>query len=167
MVLKSPQHCEQLGPLIRTFPDATVAFTHRDPVAVIQSAVTMLAYGDRMRRKEIDPEGLVEYWIDRIERLLRACVRDRELIGSDRSVDIGFHQLNGNEMSILETVYGYNGTTLTDGARAAFRGYLDDNPRGKHGRMRYDLQRHFGRSPDEVRSRFGFYFDRFDVREES
>ncbi len=30
-VLKSPQHCEQLGPLMRTFPDATVAFTHRDP----------------------------------------------------------------------------------------------------------------------------------------
>ena len=79
-VLKSPQHCEQLGPLISTFPDATVAFTHRDPVAVIQSAVTMLAYGDRMRRKAIDPDGLVDYWIDRIERLLRACVRDRDLI---------------------------------------------------------------------------------------
>jgi hypothetical protein len=74
-VLKSPQHAEQLGPLIGTFPDATVAFTHRDPVAVIQSAITMLAYGDRMRRRDIDPDGLVDYWIDRIERLLRACVR--------------------------------------------------------------------------------------------
>lgn len=35
-VLKSPQHCEQLGPRMATFPVATVAFTHRDPVAVIQ-----------------------------------------------------------------------------------------------------------------------------------
>lgn len=166
-VLKSPQHCEQLGPLTRTFPDATVAFTHRDPVAVIQSAVTMLAYGDRMRRRQIDPEELVDYWIDRIERLLRACVRDRDLISSDRSVDIGFHQLNGNEGPILETLYGYNGTTLTEDARASFRRYLDDNPRGKHGQVRYDLQRHFGRTPAEVRSRFGFYFDRFDVREEA
>ena len=42
-VLKSPQHLEQLGPLFSTFPDATIAFTHRDPVAVIQSAVTMNA----------------------------------------------------------------------------------------------------------------------------
>ena len=109
-VLKSPQHCEQLGPLMRTFPDATVAFTHRDPVAVIQSAVTMLAYGDRLRRKEIDPEGLVDYWIDRVERLLRACVRDRDLVRADQSMDIPFHELNGNEMSILETLYGYNGT---------------------------------------------------------
>lgn len=166
-VLKSPQHCEQLGPLMRTFPDATVAFTHRDPVAVIQSAVTMLAYGDRVRRKKIDPETLVEYWIDRVERLLRACVRDRQLVDSAQSIDISFHQLNGNEMSILETLYAYNGTTLSAAARAAFRGYLDDNPRGRHGRLRYDLHGHFGRSPSEVRSRFGFYFDRFDVREEA
>jgi hypothetical protein len=166
-VLKSPQHCEQLGPLMRTFPDATVAFTHRDPVAVIQSAVTMLAYGDRIRRQEIDPEGLVEYWIDRIERLLRACVRDRDLVPSDQSMDVAFHELNGNEMSILETLYSYNGTEFTAEAQAAFRGYLDDNPRGKHGRMRYDLKRHFGRSPDEIRSRFAFYFDRFDVRQEA
>lgn len=165
-VLKSPQHCEQLGPLMRTFPDATVAFTHRDPVAVIQSAVTMLAYGDRLRRKEIDPDGLVDYWIDRVDRLLRACVRDRDLVPSDQSLDIPFHELNGNEMPILETLYGYNGTELTAETRAAFRGYLEDNPRGKHGRLQYDLKGHFGRSPEEVRSRFGFYFERFNVKEE-
>jgi hypothetical protein len=165
-VLKSPQHCEQLGPLTRTFPDATVAFTHRDPVAVIQSAVTMLAYGDRLRRKEIDPDGLIDYWIDRVERLLRACVRDRDLVASDQSMDIPFRQLNGNEMPILETLYGYNGTEFTAEAQAAFRGYLNDNPRGKHGQLRYDLQGHFGRSPEEIRSRLAFYFDRFDVQEE-
>jgi hypothetical protein len=165
-VLKSPQHCEQLGPLMRTFPDATVAFTHRDPVAVIQSAVTMLAYGDRVRRKEIDPDGLVDYWIDRVERLLRACVRDRHLVPADQSMDIAFRELNGNEMSILETLYAYNGTEFTAEAQAAFRGYLDDNPRGKHGQLRYDLQGQFDRSPEEVRSRFAFYFDRFDVQEE-
>lgn len=165
-VLKSPQHAEQLGPLINTFPDATVAFTHRDPVAVIQSAVTMLAYGDRMRRHDIDPHGLVDYWIDRMERLLRACVRDRELIPADRSLDVRFHELNGNEMTILQTLYGCNGTDLSPEVKAALQGYLDDNPRGKHGRMLYDLERDFDRSPDEVRSRFSFYFERFGVREE-
>jgi Sulfotransferase family len=165
-VLKSPQHCEQLGPLINTFPDATVAFTHRDPVAVIQSAVSMLAYGDRMRRRDIDPEGLVDYWIERVETLLRACVRDRELIGADRSLDIRFHELNGNEMTIVETLYEYNGTNLPAETQAALQGYLDDNPRGKHGRMVYDLKGDFGRSPDEIRDRFAFYFERFNVKEE-
>ena len=57
-VLKTPQHLEQLGPLMETFPGATVAFTLRDPVAVLQSAITMLAYGDRLRRVHIEADEL-------------------------------------------------------------------------------------------------------------
>jgi hypothetical protein len=119
-----------------------------------------------MRRHDIDPHGLVDYWIDRMERLLRVCVRDRELIPADRSLDIRFHELNGNEMTILQTLYEYNGTDLSPEVKAALQSYLDRNPRGKHGRMGYDLERDFDRSPDEVRSRFAFYFERFGVREE-
>jgi hypothetical protein len=165
-VLKSPQHSEQLTALTATFPDATVAFTHRDPVAVIQSTVTMMAYADRLRRTSIDPEWLIDYWIDRIHRLLSAGVRDRELVPAERSIDISFHQLNGNEVAILESLYDRAGVELTPGVRKSFGRYLDKNPRGKHGSIRYDLQRHFGVTPEEVRSRFDFYFDRFDVRPE-
>jgi hypothetical protein len=166
-VLKSPQHCEQLGPLMATFPDATVAFTHRDPVAVIQSAITMMAYGDRMRRTSIDPAWLVDYWSDRVHRLLSACVRDRDLVAAERSIDIGFHHLGGNEMPLLEELYTRGGVELTAQARRHFQQYLDGNPRGKHGRISYDLQGHFGVSAEDLRSRFAFYFDRFDVRPEN
>ena len=165
-VLKSPQHSEQLPALMATFPDATVAFTHRDPVAVIQSTVTMMAYADRLRRRSIDPDWLIEYWTDRIHVLLSAGVRDRDLVPAERSIDISFHQLGGNEMTILESLYARAGVELTPGVRKSFDRYLGSNPRGKHGSIRYDLQRHFGVSAEEVRSRFDFYFDRFDVRPE-
>ncbi|CQD22325.1 sulfotransferase family protein [Mycobacterium lentiflavum] len=165
-ILKSPQHCEQLGPLMATFPDATVAFTHRDPVAVVQSAITMMAYSDRLRRKSIDPSWLLEYWTDRVHRLLSACVRDRDLVPSDRSIDVTFHQLNGNELPVLDEFYRRGEVELTPKVRGRFQQYLDGNPRGKHGRIRYDLPRHFGVSADELRGRFDFYFDRFDVRPE-
>lgn len=165
-VLKSPQHAEQLAALTNTFPDATVAFTHRDPVAVIQSAITMMAYADRLRRTSIDPAWLIDYWSDRVQRLLSACVRDRELVPAERSIDIGFHQLNGNEITVLESLYERAGVELTPAVRKSFDRYLSGNPRGKHGSIRYDLQRHFGVTPEEVRSRFDFYFDRFDVRPE-
>ncbi|OBH14293.1 sulfotransferase [Mycobacterium sp. E3247] len=166
-VLKSPQHCEQLGPLLATFPDATVAFTHRDPVAVIQSAVTMMAYSDRLRRTSIDPDWLLDYWSDRVHRLLSACVRDRDLVPAERSVDINFHQLNAGEMAVLERLYQCGGVELTPKVRARFQKYLDDNPRGKHGRIRYGLHRHFGITADELRRRFDFYFDKFDVQAET
>ena len=165
-VLKSPQHSEQLPALMATFPDATVAFTHRDPVAVIQSTVTMRAYADRLRRRSIDPEWLIDYWTDRIHRLLSAGVRDRDLVPAERSIDISFHHLNGNEMTVLESLYDRAGVELTPGVRKSFERYIDSNPRGKHGSIRYDLHRHFGVTPEDVRSRFDFYFDRFDVRPE-
>lgn len=165
-VLKSPQHCEQLGPLMATFPDATVAFTHRDPVAVIQSAITMMAYSDRLRRNSIDPQWLLDYWSDRVHRLLSACVRDRDVVAPERSIDINFDQLGGNEMPVLQRLYQCAGVDLPPKVQQRFQRYLDGNPRGKHGRIRYELQRHFGTSPEELRGRFGFYFDKFDVRPE-
>jgi hypothetical protein len=166
-VLKSPQHSEQLGPLMATFPDATVAFTHRDPAAVICSAITMMAYSDRLRRHSIDPDWLVAYWTDRIHRLLSACVRDRGLVAAERSIDIGFHRLNGNEMPVLEELYRRAGVDIPAKVADRFQRYIDGNRRGKKGAVPYDLQRHFGVAPEELRSGFAFYFDRFDVRPES
>ena len=58
------------------------------------------------------------------------------------------------------------GVDLTPETRNAFDQSLSGNPRGKHGRVAYDLERHFDRSPEEIRSRFDFYFDQFDVRPE-
>ena len=155
-VLKSPQHSEQLTALMATFPDATVAFTHRDPVAVIQSAATMMAYSDRLRRTSIDPDWLIDYWTDRVHRLLSAGVRDRDLVPADRSVDISFHHLNGNELAVLGDLYARAGVELTPRVTKAFQTYLDGNPRGKHGRVRYDLRKHFGVTPQDVRARFEF-----------
>jgi hypothetical protein len=162
-VLKSPQHLEQLGPLMRTFPGAAVAFTHRDPVAVIQSAVTMLAYGDRMRRRTIEPEQLAAYWVDRVELLLRSCVRDRDLVPAGRSLDIRFGDFMGDELGTVERFYERAGVDLPDAVRARFTAYLDGNPRGKHGRVVYDLRGDFGLDPGAVRERFDFYLDRFDI----
>ena len=162
-ILKSPQHMEQLGPLIETFPDATVAITHRDPVSVVASAITMLTYGDRMRRTKVDPPAVAAYWADRVEHLLRACVRDRELLPADRSIDVLFHEFMGDDIATVERIYEVAGLLMSDEARASLDAYMTENPRGKHGRIVYDLVGDFGVDPDALRSRFDFYYDRFPV----
>jgi hypothetical protein len=166
-VLKSPQHLEQLGPLMATFPDAMVVFTHRDPVAVIQSAITMLAYGDRMRRYAIEPDQLAAYWVDRIETLLRAGVRDRDLVAPERSVDVHFDAFMGDQLGTVTGIYQRAGIELPDPVRAQFVRYLDQHPRGARGRVGYDLRGDFGLDPAEVRARFDFYLDRFPARTEA
>ena len=166
-ILKSPQHMEQLGPLIRTFPDATVAFTHRDPVSVIASAITMLAYGDRLRRKRVDPPGVAAYWIDRVERLLRACGRDRDRIPASQSIDVLFHEFMADDVGAVERIYALAGLEMTPAARAALDSFMTENPRGKHGRILYDLKADFGVDPGALRKRFDFYFERFPIEIET
>jgi len=165
-VLKSPQHMEQLGPLHEIFPDATVVLTHRDPVHVIQSAITMLGYGARIRRTRIDLEDIAVYWIDRIERLLRACVRDRDLLPAAQSMDVLFHQFMADDVRMVERIYDLADLPMTRAARAQLDAFMADNARGKFGRVHYDLRADFGVDPDDVRRRFAFYFDRFPVRAE-
>jgi hypothetical protein len=166
-VLKSPQHLEQIPALLATFPDATFAITHRDPVSVIQSAITMLAYGDRMRRTDTDPDALAEYWIDRVDVLLRACVRDRDLLPTDRTIDVLFHEFMDDDIAMVERIYAHSGLPLTTAARAQLDTFMTENRRGKHGQLAYDLRGDFGVDPDDVRARFGYYFERFPVRVES
>jgi hypothetical protein len=160
-VLKTPQHLEQLGPLLRTFPDATIALTLRDPVDVLQSAITMLAYGDRLRRVEVDADGLAAYWVDRIERLLRAFVRDLDLIPPTQRADVEFHAFMADDLATVARIYDVAGIPMTDVARDELEAYVAGNPRGRRGQVLYDLRGDFGLDPQELRARFAFYLDRF------
>lgn len=165
-VLKCPQHLEQLPVLRKTFPDATIALTHRDPVSVIQSAVTMLAYGQRNGRKKVEPQRLIEYWSDRVEHLLRACVRDRAVIPAEQSIDVLFHEFMADDLKMVERIYEKAGDRMGEVTRGELQAFLDEHPRGKYGRVVYDLRGDFGVDPEALRERFGFYFDAFAVERE-
>ncbi len=163
-VLKSPQHLEQLGPLLRTFPDATVVVTHRDPVAVVQSTITMACYGARTTYRTTRPDWYRDYWTERIGTLLDASLRDRHLLAEDRTVDVFFEEYMADELGTLERVYDCAGIALTEQARTEISDYQIAHPRGREGRVAYDLRNHFGVTPEEVRGRFGDYLATFPVR---
>jgi hypothetical protein len=165
-VLKCPQHLEQLGPLVETFPDATFVVTHRDPVAVIQSAATVTCYGARTSYKTTDPEWYLDYWSTRIEQLLRASVRDRHLLPEERTVDVLFHEFMADDFAMVEHIYRVAGLPMTETARQEIRSHLQGHARGRHGRVVYDLREDFGAEPSRVREPFGFYLERFAVENE-
>lgn len=160
-VLKSPQHLENLGPLMATFPDASIVVTHRDPVAVVQSTITMVTYGARTAYRSTDSEWYRDYWTDRIGRLLDASMRDRHLLPERRTVDVFFHEYMADEMGTLQRIYDDAGIGLTDTARQEIEAHQAAHPRGKAGRVVYDLRGDFSTTPEEVRSRFGAYLDAF------
>lgn len=166
-VLKCPQHLEQLPVLHSVFPDATVAITHRDPVSVVQSAATMIAYGQRMSRHTVDVETIGRYWSDRILHLLEACARDRALLPEDSSIDVPFHEFMADDIGMVRRIYAKARLEMTGQAQAELQRFTDAHPRGKHGRIRYHLERDFGINPAALRQRFDFYFQQFPVRAET
>jgi hypothetical protein len=161
-VLKSPQHLEQFPVLAATFPDATFVVTHRDPVAVTVSTATMISYSARMNQARPDPFATGQYWAARIEDKLSACVRDREALPADQSIDVRFHEFMADDVAMVERIYDLADQPMTTTARDAMDAFMAEHPRGRHGGVVYDLG-DFGLDADERYKALQFYIDRFDV----
>ena len=161
-VLKTPQHIEQFGPLLATFPDATFVVTHRDPIAVTASVTTMLAYTARMSRAEPDPIQVAGYWADRLERMLRACVRDRDVLPPEQTIDVPFDEFMAGDVAMVERIYALAGQPMTEAGRAAMDAFMAEHPRGRYGAIIYDMAE-LGIDRDERRKALDFYVERFGV----
>ncbi len=162
-VLKSPQHLEQLGPLLEVFPDAVVVLTHRDPASVVASFVTMAAYTARMSiEPPIDLRAIGRYWADRIADLFRACVRDRDLVPHARSLDVRFDDFMRDDLATVRRVHALAGQPVTAAAEAAWASFLATHPRGVHGTVEYDLAQ-FGLDAGAIRRGSADYVARFGI----
>jgi Sulfotransferase family len=165
-VLKSPQHLEQFPALRDTFPDATFAVTHRDPVSVTISMATMLAYSSRLSRDRVDVERIGRYWADRLELMLRRCAEERDVLPAGQTIDVHFDEFMADDLAMVARVYDVAGQPLDDDARSAMRTFMVDHPRGKFGAVEYDLAP-FGLDRPALRRQMDFYTERFGVTRES
>lgn len=163
-LLKSPQHVEQLGPLMSVFGDATVICTHRDPVAVAESMSTMLTYTSRMSRNPAALRDVGLYWIDRMKRMFRAMADERELVAAEQSIDVRFHEFMADDIATVRTIYELADHPWSTATEQAMADYMSLHPRGVHGSVSYHITEDFGVDLDQLAGELQFYVDRFGVR---
>ena len=159
-LLKSPQHLEQLAVLDAVFPGVVVVCTHRDPVPVVLSMLTMLTYTARMHRSPVPVHEIAASWSDRLQLMLDALVRDRDLIPAERTVDVRFDEFMADELGVVERIYALAGEPLTDAARTAMTDYLDNHQRGRLGSIATSAAM-FGLDERDLPVRFSRYCERF------
>jgi hypothetical protein len=159
-VLKSPQHLEQLPVLDAVSPGVVVVCTHRDPVPVTLSMIAMLTYSARMHRSPVPVREIAAEWVNRLDFMLTALMRDRHVIPADRSIDIRFGDFMADEMGTVEQVYALASEPLTDDARQSIADYLAGHERGRLGRVAVSCEM-FGLDEDDLRERFSPYVSRF------
>lgn len=164
-VLKSPQHLEQFGPLLKVFPDATLVITHRDPLAVVASMATMVAYARRLNTTQPDVAAIGRYWAERAADLLNGGLASRGGLPAERTVDVRLDDFMADEIGTLKRIYAVADQPLEALSLAKMAEYTAANPRGRHGAVIYDLKA-LGLDAGELRARMQPYAERFGLRDE-
>ena len=98
--------------------------------------------------------------------MLQACTDDREIVPPEQSIDVLFHEFMADDVSMVERIYKLADQPFTPDVKAAMDAYMVEHPRGKHGRVIYDLA-DFAMDQSERRKALSFYTDRFAVELES
>ena len=160
-VMKSPQHMAFIPAVNAIFPDATLVVTHRDPVAVYTSWATMVAYTARFSRSPVDVRKCADY-AQLLQKLQLDClVADQAAIPEERTEHVYFHEFMADDWGTLARIYEAAGLSFTPETRASMQQYIDDHPRGRHGKILYDLKADFGIERDSLYDVFQNYLDAF------
>lgn len=168
-VLKSPSHMSQLDALLTVYPDARIVFTHRDPLRVLPSVVSILYSTAFVRSDEVDADAMRNWFTGETCKALldgmtelRSCGR----LPESQCYDLRYADLMKDPIAALDGLYAHFGIDYPDSARQAQRDYIANKPRGRHGAHKYDFA-DTGLDLDEERARFQDYYARFGVENEA
>lgn len=133
-LLKSPFHLGQEALLARTFPDATLLFTHRPPAQFLSSMCSLMASYMKWHTDHTDVDGpsVVGGFVFNMER--HFAFRDAPSLAY---LDLDYRDVTANSAAVLPRIYERIGMPLTDAALAAMRQWEQANPIHKHGGHRY------------------------------
>lgn len=167
-LLKAPAHMNWLPTLFDVYPDARIIQTHRDPLQIMGSTVSLISAILWMRTSQVDP-GLVKlafgpaYYEPQLYNVMR--LRDEGAVPADQFYDVRFQDLMDGPFDTIRGVYEYFGWDCTAEAEARMRDYLAHKPRGKFGKHFYSFH-DLGLDLETERARYRGYQERFNVPSE-
>lgn len=163
-VLKSPAHLPAIDDILRTYPDALIIHTHRDPARVMPSLASLCYAFRSMNSDSVDPHrigrNVMDVWSSYLARAVEARRRHRH--AKEQFFDAYFEDTLADPVGLLERAYEHFGLTLSETGRRQMTGFLEANPRGSRGVHRY-VREDFGLDLGEIRERFSDYCNEFDV----
>ena len=167
-VLKTGAHMWGLEHLLRTYPDARIVFTHRDPLKSMTSYASLTALVRSMGSDDVDPIEIAEDWTARIKRVLEhaIAVRNEESHPDALFYDMHFLDFVEDQFSVVERIYEAFGLAMSGEGADRMRAFIADNPKGKHGIHRYAPEE-FGVKPEVIHRAFRPYMERFGLKPEA
>ncbi len=166
-VLKSPGHLWSLDALLAIYPDARIVQTHRDPLKVIASLVSLMNVLRRMASDDVEPAAMARDWTERLAQGLQRTmdVRASGALPASQVFDMQFGEFMRDEIAMVRRIYDHFGLTFSDLAEERMRAFLANNRVDKHGRHAYRLA-NTGLDEAHERERYRTYSQTYNVLEE-
>jgi hypothetical protein len=165
--LKSPGHLWALPQLLAEYPDALLIQTHRDPLKVLSSLISLQVTLRKMASDDVDATDIAREWARLNAQAFSVAMNARKsgLIDPARVVDVHFGDLVARPFQTIEGIYEKFGLPFSDEARSRMAAHLADNPSDKHGRHEHRFE-DLGLDLDAERARVAQYQEYFGVPSE-
>ncbi len=160
-VMKTPQHMLDLDVLMKVFPDAKVAFTHRDPLKTVASTMSLMWNFAVFNIDRPCRGPIKDVWLDICEQMARRSMQVRASIPAAQQLDVYYEEVNKDWRSVMRRIYDFSGMEFTLEAEQAMDDWLTQSEsENRHGGHRYSLE-DFGTTAQEIDARMKFYRERY------
>jgi Sulfotransferase family len=166
-VLKTGAHMWGLEHLLRTYPDARIVFTHRDPVKSVTSYASLTTLVREMGSDEVDRFEVAQDWTARLNRVIGHVMQVRNATSYPNAMfyDMYFSDFVADQFAVIRDIYATFGMPMTDAGATRMQAFIADNPKGKHGVHSYTPEE-FGIDPAAIRRDFAPYIEQFGLAPE-
>ena len=161
-VLKTPHHMEYLAVFLKTFPDASIIQTHRDPRKALPSFCSMVAHSRAIFSDSVDPREIARHWCRKALKMINVTEAVRSSVDPDRFVDVSYYDLIKEPVAQLRRIYLQIGIDFDGVAVQRAERYIEANPQNRFGRHAYRLS-DFGLSEEIIAESFSSYREKYSI----
>ncbi len=165
-LLKYPVHMRFLPTFLEVYPDARVILTHRHPLRVLPSYVSLIAGFRALHEDQIDHADIARRQLDLWADAATDLVALRRKKGEAQFYDLHFNDFMADPIQAVAGIHRHFGRDFSPESEAALRDWHENNPQHKHGRHEYATSpEDVGLSRSEILDRFAEYLEAFNVED--
>jgi hypothetical protein len=153
-ILKSPMHLDHLPEIRKVFPDATIVWTHRDPITVLGSLCSLVESSQTMHERHSDLHAIGKTWLKIQSTAVERARKARIDWPRDAFVDVPYPWLAAEPHEKVPLLYERIGAEWTEADADVLDSVLARPGIGRQ--HEYELSR-YGLTPEQVEDAFGDY----------
>ena len=154
-------HSARLTALFETYPDATVIWTHRDPVQVIASRIVMAGELDEGLTGSVDWAATARQYLALSRDSIRATLAS-PFLDDPRVHHVRYPDFVADPIGTIRAFYEKYDLPFTGESASAMRDYLAHNRSDRYGRFTYSLDV-IGEDLAALHDEFAPYRERFGL----